>query len=67
MVNERTFMNWPFLQKGLVVAVSDLMFKYEKFVVMPGSPAKVISTPHGSNHWKSKTDVKISFCSEKLC
>ncbi|KAF8816257.1 hypothetical protein BYT27DRAFT_7208450 [Phlegmacium glaucopus] len=56
MVNERTFMNWPFLQEGLVVAVSDLMFKYEKFMVTPGSPAKVISTPHGSNHWKSKTD-----------
>ncbi|KAF8805386.1 hypothetical protein BYT27DRAFT_6674914 [Phlegmacium glaucopus] len=56
MVNERTFMNWPFLQEGLVVAVSDSMFKYEKLVVTPGSPAKVISTPHGSNHWKSKAE-----------
>lgn len=57
MVGERTFMNWPFLQEGLVVAVSDGWFKYEKMVVTPGSPAKVVSTPHapqGITHWKSK-------------
>ncbi|KAF8805330.1 hypothetical protein BYT27DRAFT_7213248 [Phlegmacium glaucopus] len=45
-----------FLQEGFVVAVSDSMFKYEKFMVTPGSPAKVISTSHGSNHWKSKVE-----------
>lgn len=57
MVNERTFINWPFLQEGLVVAVSDSLFKYEKMVVTPGSPAKVVSNPHAPNglgHWKSK-------------
>ena len=33
---------------GLVVSVSDALFqfKYEKMVVTPGSPAKVVSTPH---------------------
>lgn len=57
MVNERTFITWPFLQEGLVVAISDSLFKYEKMVVTPGGPAKVISTPHtpnGLSHWKSK-------------
>ena len=57
MVNERTFISWPFLQEGLVVAVSDSLFKYEKMVVTPGSPPKVVSTPHapsGLGHWKSK-------------
>jgi 5'-3' exoribonuclease 1 len=57
MVNERTFITWPFLQEGLVVAVSDSLFKYEKMVVTPGSPAKVVSTPHAPNGlglWKSK-------------
>ncbi|KAF8805374.1 hypothetical protein BYT27DRAFT_7213273 [Phlegmacium glaucopus] len=29
IVSERTFMNWPFLHQGLVVAVSDSMFKHE--------------------------------------
>ncbi|KAF8805378.1 hypothetical protein BYT27DRAFT_7258489 [Phlegmacium glaucopus] len=56
MVNERLFMNWPFFHQGLVVALSDLMFKYEMFVVTPGSPVKVISTPHGSYHRKSKAE-----------
>ena len=58
MVNERTFITWPFLQEGLVVAVSDSLFKYEKMVVTPGSPAKVVSTPHAPNGlglWKSKS------------
>ena len=57
MVNERTFITWPFLQEGLVVAVSDSLFRYEKMVVTPGSPAKVVSTPHAPNalgQWKSK-------------
>ena len=57
MVGERTFMGWPFLQEGLVVAVSDPLLKYEKMAVVPGAPVKVISTPHsqqGLVHWKVK-------------
>ena len=59
MIDERTFMGWPFLQEGLVVAVSDSLFRYEKLVVTPGTPAKVISNPHapqGLGHWKMKAD-----------
>ena len=59
MVDQRTFVNWPFLQEGLVVAVSDSLFRYEKMVVTPGTPAKVVSTPHaqrGLGLWKSKAE-----------
>ncbi|KXN82677.1 5'-3' exoribonuclease 1, partial [Leucoagaricus sp. SymC.cos] len=59
MVGKRTFMGWPFLQEGLVVAVSDSLFKYEKMSVIPGSPPKVVSTPHaqqGLVHWKNKSE-----------
>ncbi|KAF5374511.1 hypothetical protein D9615_009091 [Tricholomella constricta] len=59
MVGERTFMGWPFLQEGLVVAVSDSLFKYEKLAVIPGTPPKVISNPHaphGLGHWKMKAE-----------
>lgn len=59
LIGERTFMGWPFLQEGSVVAVSDSLFKYEKMTVVPGTPAKVISNPHapqGLGHWKMKAD-----------
>ncbi|KAF8055536.1 exonuclease II, partial [Lyophyllum atratum] len=59
MVGERTFIGWPFLQEGLVVAVSDSLFKYEKMALIPGSPEKVISNPHapqGLGHWKMKAE-----------
>jgi 5'-3' exoribonuclease 1 len=69
MIDKRTFMGWPFLQEGLVVAVSDSLFKYEKMVVIPGSPAKVISNPHapyGLGHWKSKAE-RIEQIYSKRC
>ncbi|KAJ7717235.1 exonuclease II [Mycena maculata] len=59
MVGQRTFIGWPFLTEGLVVAVSDSLFKYEKMTVVPGSPEKVISNPHaphGLGHWKMKAE-----------
>lgn len=59
MVGERTFIGWPFLQEGLVVAVSNSLFKYEKMSIVPGTPAKVISNPHapqGLGHWKMKAE-----------
>ncbi|KAM6490715.1 exonuclease II [Amanita muscaria] len=59
MVGERTFMGWPFLQEGLVVAVSDPLFKYEKTSIVADGPKRVISTPHmqqGPGHWKMKAE-----------
>ncbi|KAF8896029.1 exonuclease II [Infundibulicybe gibba] len=59
MIGSRVYTSWPFLQEGLVVAASDSLFKYEKMVVIPGSPAKVISNPHAPNglgHWKMKAE-----------
>src|ERR1700731_4459622 len=45
MIGKRTFINWPFLREGLVVAVSDSHFKHEKISVIPGMPAKIIANP----------------------
>lgn len=59
LIGERIFVGWPFLQEGKVIAVSDSLFKYEKLVVTPGSPPKVISNPHspqGLGLWKSKAE-----------
>ena len=69
MVGKRTFIGWPFLQEGLVVAVSDSLFKYEKMTVVPGSSPKVISNPHapyGIGHWKTKAERIETFYSKKL-
>ena len=69
MIGERTFMGWPFLQEGLVVNISDALFRYEKLVVTPGSPPKVVSTQHtlhGLSHWKSMTE-KIEHHYSKRC
>jgi 5'-3' exoribonuclease 1 len=69
MVDKRTFTGWPFLQEGLVVAVSDSLFKYEKMSVVPGTPPKVISNPHaphGLGLWKMKADRIETFYSKKL-
>jgi 5'-3' exoribonuclease 1 len=43
MVGERTFLYWPFLQEGMVVALSDELFRYEK------GPRGVVATPHEPN------------------
>lgn len=69
MIGKRTFMGWPFLQEGLVVAVSDNLFKYEKMSVVMGAPPKVISNPHaphGLGHWKSKAERIETHYSKKL-
>lgn len=58
-IGQRTFVGWPFLQEGLVVAVSDALFMYEKQSVIPGSPPKAIQNPHspqGLSMWKSKAE-----------
>ncbi|KAG9314777.1 hypothetical protein JVU11DRAFT_3860 [Chiua virens] len=69
MVGKRTFIGWPFLQEGRVVAVSDSLFKYEEVVVIPGSAPKIVANPHGSyglSHWKSKAE-RIEHTYSKKC
>ncbi|KAG1836386.1 hypothetical protein C8R48DRAFT_782968 [Suillus tomentosus] len=68
MVGKRTFIGWPFLQEGLVTAVSDSLFKYEKLVLVPGTPEKVVSNPHSHqalSHWKGKAERIESIYSKK--
>lgn len=69
MIGRRTFVGWPFLQEGMVSAVSDSLFKYEKVSIIPGRPPRVISNPHstqGLGHWKSKAE-KIEYFYSKRC
>lgn len=69
MIGTRIFVNWPFLQEGMVVAVSDSLFRYEKMSVTPGAPARVVSNPHapqGLAHWKTKAD-RIEYYYSKRC
>ncbi|KJA19823.1 hypothetical protein HYPSUDRAFT_143219 [Hypholoma sublateritium FD-334 SS-4] len=69
MIGQRIFINWPFLQEGLVVAVSDSLFKYEKMRVTPGGPSRVVSNPHapqGLGHWKAKAE-RIEHYYSKRC
>ncbi|PPQ70177.1 hypothetical protein CVT26_014453 [Gymnopilus dilepis] len=68
MIGKRIFVGWPFLQEGQVVAVSDSLFKYEKMVVAPGSPARVVSNPHapqGLSHWKAKAERIETYYSKR--
>ncbi|KAA1477178.1 hypothetical protein DENSPDRAFT_786203 [Dentipellis sp. KUC8613] len=58
-IGKRTFIGWPFLHEGMVVAISDSLFKYEKISVVPGSPPKIISNPHSQNMlgiWRQKAE-----------
>ncbi|TFK36740.1 hypothetical protein BDQ12DRAFT_609273 [Crucibulum laeve] len=68
MIGERTFMGWPFLQEGLVVSVSDSLFKYEKMSVVPNTPPRVVSNPHapqGLGHWKTKAERTEQYYSKR--
>lgn len=68
MIGKRIFMGWPFLQEGQVVALSDSLFKYEKMVVTPGTPARVVSNPHapqGLSHWKTKAERIETYYSKR--
>ncbi|KIK81994.1 hypothetical protein PAXRUDRAFT_154773 [Paxillus rubicundulus Ve08.2h10] len=59
MVGARTFVGWPFLQEGRVVAVSDSLFKYQAMVVAPEAPPKIVANPHAPqslSHWKMKAE-----------
>ncbi|KAI0787542.1 exonuclease II [Fomes fomentarius] len=68
MIGQRTFVGWPFLQEGLVTAVSDSLFKYEKISIVSGAPEKVISNPHtqqGLGLWKSKAERIETYYSKR--
>lgn len=68
MIGQRTFIGWPFLLEGMVSAVSDSLFKYEKMSVTPGAPPRVISNPHaqhGLSLWKSKSERIEQFYSKR--
>ncbi|WVQ68061.1 uncharacterized protein L199_006267 [Kwoniella botswanensis] len=57
MIGQRTFHSWPYLHEGMVVAVSDDMFKYE--LQKMGKTAKVVSTPFNPFQaiaWKKSAD-----------
>ncbi|KAF9220420.1 hypothetical protein BS17DRAFT_344744 [Gyrodon lividus] len=69
MVGKRTFVGWPFLLEGRVVAVSDSLFKYEEMVVVPGAAPKIVANPHASqalSHWKMKAE-RIEQMYSKKC
>jgi 5'-3' exoribonuclease 1 len=58
MVGKRTFIGWPFLLEGLVVAVSDSLFRHEKIPFGKGQE-KVLATPHGQDalhSWHRKAE-----------
>lgn len=57
MIGKRAFVGWPFLQEGLVQAVSDSLFKHERITAIPGGPTRVVANPHaphGVGIWASK-------------
>lgn len=59
LIGKKTYIGWPFLREGMVAAVSDSLFKYEKIAVVPGSPERVVGTPHspkGLGLWKMRAD-----------
>jgi 5'-3' exoribonuclease 1 len=57
-LNQRIYVNWPFLKEASVAAVSDELFRYE---LDDGATGKrsIRSTPHRPEHvmaWKKKAD-----------
>ncbi len=61
MVGQRTFLYWPYLQEGLVVAVSDDTFRYER------KGNTISQTPHHDvNSWRKKGDRIEGYYSKRL-
>ncbi|EIW68182.1 hypothetical protein TREMEDRAFT_57239, partial [Tremella mesenterica DSM 1558] len=57
MIGQRTFHSWPYLQEGLVVALSDQNHKYE--LQQQGKSTRIISTPYNpfqAISWKKAAD-----------
>jgi 5'-3' exoribonuclease 1 len=58
-IGSKVHIGWPFLREGLVSAVSDSLFKYEKITIVKGGPEKIMPNPHsqkGLGLWKMKAD-----------
>ena len=58
MVGQKTYHSWPYLQEGLVVAVSDDLNKYE--LRQAGGGHQVVATPHNPFQaiaWKKSADL----------
>lgn len=67
MVGNRTFIGWPFLQEGLVVAVSDNLFRHEEGAF--GKGQKVVATPHGQealHSWQRKMERIVHTYSKRF-
>jgi 5'-3' exoribonuclease 1 len=65
-IGQRTFHSWPYLHEGLVVAVSDEMFRYE--IQRIGNVDKVVSAPHNPYQaigWKKQADHLESWQSKR--
>jgi 5'-3' exoribonuclease 1 len=57
-LNQRVYVNWPFLKEALVVGISDELFRYELDPHATGKAA-LISTPHRQDDlhaWRRKAD-----------
>jgi 5'-3' exoribonuclease 1 len=66
VINQRTFHSWPYLQEGMVTAVSDEMFRYE--LQRMGNVDKVVSLPHNPYSaiaWKKQADHLESWHSKR--
>ena len=68
MIGEKTYIGWPFLQEGLVVALSDDLFRYELDQRAQGRSG-IISIPHhpeAMHSWR-KTAERIQYTYSKRC
>lgn len=57
LLGQRIYHSWPYLQEGIVSAVSDDMFKYE--LQRAGPKTKIVSVGHdamGTIRWKKEAD-----------
>lgn len=67
MVGKRVYSGWPFLREGLVVGVSDELFRYER--IKMGGKSKIVSTPHSVGdlgQFKRKTERIEHFYSKRF-
>lgn len=68
MLGQRTYHDWPYLREGIVVGVSDDMFKYELQAGANGA-TKIVSKSHdamGTIKWKRDGD-KVDHYYSKRC
>ncbi len=66
LIGARVFVGWPFLKEGIVVGLSDGMFKYEKMAVVQGAWERVLSNPHNGGWWRGKAERIDTMYSKKF-